>query len=369
MRIAYLSTQVGFYGGEVHVRQLAAGLANRGHDVFCVVRPRSALAARLREAGLDVITLPLLDWYEPVGAARLGRLLRRRAPDIVHTHTPRDHYLAAVATAGGAAVNVGTRHQLRPFGAVWLKRPFLRRLAAMIAVSAAVRDTLLRARAVPPARIVTIPNGIDAGRRPAAPAGWRRARGLDATTPVIGYVGRLSPEKGLEVLLDAARRLCPAGGAQAHWLIVGGDPSPRGGYAARLRRLAEASGMGPRVHFLGYVEDAAAAAADFDIHVVPSRAEPFGLVTLEAMASARAVVATRAGGSPEIVRDGVDGLLVPPDDPAALAAALARLLDDPRLRSWLGNNARRRVRREFDEARMLDRVEALYARVAGGGLP
>jgi glycosyltransferase involved in cell wall biosynthesis len=121
--------------------------------------------------------------------------------------------------------------------------------------------------------------------------------------------------------------------------------------------------LGGSAHFFGWIEDAAAAAADFDLLVVPSRAEPCGLVTLEGMVHGLAIIATAAGGTPELIRDGREGLLVPPGDPAALAARLARLLNDPELRARLGAAAHRRVTGKFPLSRMLDGVEGVYRRV------
>lgn len=377
MRIAFLSTQTGFWGGEQHLLQLARGLAGRGHEVACAVRPGSGLAPRLRAAGLAVSELPLVDWYEPRGALRLGAWLRRGRFAIVHAHCPRDYYLAAAAAAlagasaaAGMAVRcVGTRHLLRPIGAPALKRPFFARLSAMIAVSEAVRRAFLAAGVMGPARVVTVPNGVDTARVVPERNGLRRRAGLGGDVPVIGYVGRLSPEKGVPTLLEAARRLRPVAEGGARVFVVGDDPRPGGAYGAGLRRLAGEPGLAGRVHFFGWVEDAEAAAADFDVQVVCSRAEPFGLATLEGMARGRAVVATAAGGSPEIIRDGVDGLLVPPDDPDALARSLDRLLGDPGLRRRLGEAARRRVAERFSLAAMLDRVEAVYERVLAGRPP
>jgi len=258
---------------------------------------------------------------------------------------------------------------LRPIGAPALKRPFFRRFAAMIAVSRAVQRAFVASAVMDPRRVVTIPNGIDAGRPLPRRDGLRSRAGVGDAAPVVGFVGRLSPEKGVETLLEAVARL-RAHATGAPWLfVVGSEAGGAKGYAAHLARRAAALGIAPRTRFFGWVEDAAAACADFDVHVVPSRAEPFGLSTLEGMAHGHAVLATDAGGTPELVRHGVEGLLVPPGDPRALAAGLARLLDDPRLRARLGERARRRVRESFTLEAMLDAVEELYGRVAAGGLP
>jgi glycosyltransferase involved in cell wall biosynthesis len=358
MRIAYLSTQSGYYGGEVHLAQLAAGMHERGHEVVCLVRPGSGLQVRLAAAGLCVQPLPLVDWFDPRTIYGVRRRLRATGVEILHTHTPRDYYIAAVATVGTPARNVGTRHLLQPLGAARLKRPFLQRFAAMIAVSQAVRDGLLASQVIAPDRVVTIPNGVDTQRPLPARDGLRRAARLDPHTPVIGFVGRLVPEKGVETLLAAVRRL-HAAWPQLRLFVVGDDPGG-GVYAARLRRLARDLGLAGIVQFFGYVEDAARACADFDVQVICSAAEPFGLVTLEAMAHRHPVVVTASGGSREIVRDGVDGFLVPPNDPQALALRLEQLLLDPVLRRRLGENGRARVEETFSSRQMLNRTEDLY---------
>lgn len=362
MRIGLLSSQREFYGGEVHLRDLAVALRERGHRVHTLVRPDSELAARLADDGLAVARLRLVDWFEPLGMAALRRCLSRLRLDVLHTHSPRDYYIAAVATLGLATRNVGTRHQLRPIAWPRLKRPFLRRFAAMIAVSEAVRDGLL-ASGLPAHRLITVPNGIGppdaAGPRPSL----QRELGLPPQTgPVIGSIGRLCPAKGLDCLLQAAARL------QGRWpglqvVLIGGAGGDEA-FARRLRRLAGEHRLA--VHFCGYRDRAARLIAAFDVLAVTSRAEPFGLVTVEALARGVPVVATRSGGSREIVRDGREGLLVPPGDPQALAAALHRLLADHGLRERCARAGPRRVAARFSLARQVARTERVYAQVLAG---
>lgn len=353
----------------MHLLQLARGLAQRGHEVACCVRPGSGLAVRLADTGLDVTTVRLVDWFEPAGTARSAAWLRRRRPDILHTHCPRDHYLAAAITRGLPTRNVGTRHELRPIGAPRFKRPFFRRFAAMIAVSEAVRVAFVASRVMDPERVVTVRNGVDTDRPWPARGGLRRAAGPEDDAPVVGYVGRLAPGKGIDTLIEAMALLRRDGGPRARLFIVGDDPSRGGACGSALRRHAARLGLGGSAHFFGWVEDAAAAGADFDLQVVPSHAEPSGLTTLEGMAHGHAIIATAAGGSPELIRDGREGLLVPPGDPVALAARLARLLGDPELRARLGAAARRRVTVEFPLSRMLDGVEGVYRRVGARRAP
>jgi glycosyltransferase involved in cell wall biosynthesis len=362
MRIGLLSSQRGFYGGEVHLRDLAVGLRERGHRVTCLVRPGSQLAARLPGEGLAVAEVPLVEWCEPVRMTALHRRLRRLQLDILHTHCPRDYFIGAVGTLGLATRNVGTRHQLHPISWAWLKRPFLRRFTAMIAVSEAVRGGLL-ASGVPAHRTVTVPNGIRPPLQTDDGVGLRRELGLpEPAGPVIGCIGRLCRSKGVDGLLRAAALL------QHDWpglqVVLIGGPGGDAAYVRTLHDLAHDQRLA--VHFCGYRDQAERFMTALDVLVVPSRAEPFGLVTVEGMARGVPVIVTDAGGSGEIVRDGREGLLVPPQDPVALAAALRRLLSDHDLRRRCSRAGPQRVAARFTVQHQVAATEQVYKRVLAG---
>lgn len=366
MRIAHLSSMTGFYGGEVCLANLAAGMRDRGHTVSCVVRPESRLREELGLRGINTLPLPLVDWYEPVSVARLRRWLIREDIQILHTHLPRDYFIAAAATLGTEVRNVGSRHQLHRISLPVLKRPFLSRFSAMIGVSGAVSRGLVASDVMDPDRVVTIPNGIALERDPAVAAELRASVNVGPEEPVVGFVGRLSPGKGLEMLLGAASIL------RRRWpdfrLFILGDGPGANGYVRSLKLMSAQLGLAENVHFFGYVDRAAAACAAFDVQVVCSRAEPFGLVTVEAMAQGLPVVATNSGGSPEIVRDGVEGFLVEPGDAETLALRLDCLLDSPGLRGEMGRRGRERVLSRFTADHMLSATEALYMKVLGVAL-
>jgi glycosyltransferase involved in cell wall biosynthesis len=363
MRIAHLSSMTGFYGGEVCLLNLASGMRRRGHSVACVVRPDSRLRRELTARGVEVLPLPLVDWYEPVSVSRLRRWLVRRDIQILHTHLPRDYFIAATATLGTGVLNVGSRHQLHRISLPVLKRPFLSRFSAMIAVSQAVRRGLTASEIMDPERVVTIPNGIEWDGIDLSSIDLRGSAGVGPDVPVVGFVGRLCPGKGVETLLAAAALL------KSRWpdfqLFILGDGPGVNDYVKSLQRLAVRLDLGRQVHFFGYVDNAASACAAFDVQVVSSQAEPFGLVTVEAMAQGLPVAVTNSGGSPEIVRDGVEGFLVPPGDADVLARRLDCLLDSPGLRREMGRRGRERVRRRFTLDHMLDATEALYMKVLG----
>ena len=286
MRIVHLSTMMSYYGGEVHLAQLAAGLRDRGHEVTAVVRPGSVLSRVLPDMGLEICVLSLVDWFDPSSVARLARLLRTLPCDILHTHLPRDYFLAAVATLGTGIVNVGTRHQLRPLSHAFLKRPFLQRFSEFISVSIAVEEGLLQAAVVPPERLSVVHHGLELPPMTfddrATVGRLRLQAGATSCTPLVGFVGRLCPTKGVDTLIRAAGLL------KNRWprlkIVLVGEETSGSGYRSHLQEMIRQLALEDMICFAGYLDGAGKYSQAFDVQVVPSVAEPFGLVTLEAMA-------------------------------------------------------------------------------------
>lgn len=190
-------------------------------------------------------------------------------------------------------------------------------------------------------------------------AGWKRRHGLDRR-PVLVTVGRLSPEKGHHILLQAAQNLVQAG-FDFQLLVVGEGPQ-----RADLERLTERLGLGAQVRFMGQRSDMDMIYAAADLFVLPSFKEGMPNVLLEAMAHGLPMVATRVGGIPEMVRDGREALLVPARDVAALRFALERLLRFPERARELGRNARAGLFPRFSVARRVQRLEQVYRELAQG---
>ena len=211
---------------------------------------------------------------------------------------------------------------------------------------------------VPPDRIARVWNSVEASAVGGATRADLEALGLPAGRPVIACTCRTVPEKGVAVLLRAFDRLVaswPAGRPRPVLLYLGDGPE-----LAAVRALRESLASAADIHLPGYHPGARRLVGAAEVCVVPSVwEEAFGLAVLEAMADGRAVVATRVGGIPEIVEDGVSGVLVPPRDEAALADAMRRLLDDPALAARLGEAARTRARTRFAAGDKLDRLAEL----------
>jgi glycosyltransferase involved in cell wall biosynthesis len=280
--------------------------------------------------GEDLATLPL---------ARLAAR-RHRCPLVVTVHCSVGHTL----TGRGLRTRL-----LRALGGA-VERSALRRADAVVVLTDRTA-AVLAADGVPVDRVSTIPSGFDPSLFAGDPPDVFRGAGR----PRIGYVGRLAPQKCVDRLIEAFGRMR----APASLVVVGDGPD-------RDRVHALAAGH-PRVHLTGFVDHTAVPAvlASLDVLVLPSAYEEMGSVLTEAMASGLPVVASDVGGIPEVVRDGVTGLLVPPGDVDALAAALDRLAADPGLRTRLSAGARARAA-GYAWPRLAARVAAVYARVREG---
>jgi glycosyltransferase involved in cell wall biosynthesis len=307
---------------------------------------------------------PLAPATDARAVVALRRELARFRPDIVHTHMAKAGTLTRTAARTmrhrPALVHTFHGHVLEGYFRPAVQRAFIeveRALARMtdvlVAVSPHVRDDLLELRIGRPEQYRVIPLGfdLDAHRRVDAPSGELRARlGLGPDVPLVGCVGRLVPIKDVPTLL-AAMVAVP----DAHLALVGD-----GELRTELEARVESLGLDGRVHFTGWLHDIPSLMSDLDVVALSSRNEGTPVALIEAGACARAVVATDVGGVRSVVEDGVNGLVVPPADPAALGAAITHLLGDPARRAAMGA-AGRRASARFDQDRLVSDVRVLYA--------
>ena len=375
-------------GTRRHLRDLVHGLLARGIevDVVCAAirdpRMREDMAA-MTAAGARVHELPMVRAITPLKdgwhALRLGAGMLGRGFDIVHTHSSKAGALGrSAALICSNARRVHTPHTYAfsfeggmgqggesagPRGLVMTTERLLGRIThRLIHVSASEREQGQALGVVAPDRARVIPNGIDPARF-AHPSGGDELRAelcIPPDAPVVGTVGLLNDAKGHDLLVAAAARLP----ADVHVLIVG-----HGEREGALRSQAERLGLGARLHLPGWRDNLGAVHAAMTVFALPSRWEGLPYALLEAMAAGLPCVASDVNGSRDILATAAGapacGLLVPREDPAALAAALSRLLGDPALRAALAEAGPRRVAEEFTLERMLDRTVALYHEVIG----
>jgi L-malate glycosyltransferase len=358
MRILQVCSAEAVGGGERHVIDLTRGLAERGHELHLAVRRGSPLPAALADLPVKSHALGLRNAADAASAYRLARLVERHGIDVLHAHVARDYPVCGLAAKLSPVRFFITRHHFHPLKSSALYAWAVSDASALVAVSESVRAELLKAFPKLQDRTVVIPNWVDARRVGSlSRAEAREAFGITRRF-AVAVVGQITPLKRQDLFLRAAARLARE---DAEFVIVGAALDGQGeAYERRLRESARAAGLNVRVRFAGHVPGVAARLAAFDVVAAPSVNEGFSLALVEAMASGCAVIASRAGGMAEIVEDGVTGLLVPPDDEAALAAALQRLLGDEPLRSRLGQAARASALVRFDREKVIDRIERLY---------
>ena len=368
-RVLFLHSSAGRYGADRQLLLLATTLDPERYHPLVVLPFEGPLADDLRGAGIEVLTGPLAvlrrEHLTPLGLSRLARelayqrhslerLVRAQRVDVVHANTSVILGAREGARAAGAryVVHVREIYPHRPVAWPWHRRQLLKADAVMC-VSRATAEPLGGAP-----NVHVVHDGLGVLHEPAAKATSRLALGLSQHAFVTAVLGRISGWKGQAVLARALdEEPLRVRGAVA---LVAGDVWPgQERWEQELRAAGEPAG--DRLRLLGFRDDLATIYGAADVVVVPStQPDPLPNSALEAAAAGCCVVASATGGLPEIIRDGETGVLVPPDDPAALAQALAALADDPERRAALGEAAAADVRERFAPELLAPRVMAIY---------
>lgn len=352
-------------GGQVrYVLNLAGELTRRGHHVTLACRPNSVLAAEGKATGCEVRDrLALRGGLRPrawlADIAFVSEFLRAHRPDILHVSGSQDHWTCAAANRlrGRPAALVRTRHNTYAVGRGVANRLLNRAWTDWhIVVCRLVRDDLAAHPAFDAARLTTIHNGVDAALfrpDPEMRARMRAEFGYAEDDIVVGIVARLALAKGHTYLFDAVQRIADP---RLRVLALGTGP-----LESALREEAQARGIGDRVLFAGFRNDMAACVQAIDIGVQPSvDCDTSSFSLKEQMACEKPVIASDYGGLPEIVDDGVEGLVVAAGDARALEQALRSLLADAAPRARMGKAGRARVLREFTVEVFAERTVAAY---------
>jgi glycosyltransferase involved in cell wall biosynthesis len=357
----HIDTARTWRGGQNQVLLTVLGMRALGHRAMLVAHAEGELRQRARE-GLELIALAPRTEMDLSAAWRLSRLIKQLGPDVVHAHDPHGVAMAALALSMSTQLAkpplVAARRVDFHLKGNALSRWKYRQVDCFICASEAV-SRMLVADGVPAARAVTVHEGIDLGHVDAAPAADLHADlWLPHGSPIVGNVAALVPHKGQRHLIEAAA-IVVTRVPDARFVIAG-----EGELRPVLERQIKEHHLEKHVFLAGFRPDILSVHKGFDIFVMSSVTEGLGTSLLDAMACGKPIVATTAGGMPEVVEDGATGLLVPPRDHQAMAAAIVKLLTSPDLRARMGAAGLARVRARFSVERMVQDTLEIYRRVA-----
>ncbi len=389
-RIAYLIRKTSG-GMQTHICGLLSELDRSEFEPIVLSPAAPELFSSLKDLGIASFEIEIADSVSPKADFRSARIvsdiLRQIRPDIVHVHGNKAAVVGMMAsyirkinfmvtTVHNFPSNLNPSSKYYPI-AKRANKLILNKADRLIAVSSEIRRCLEDQVGINPNKIDVIPNGIDmnewepywtghravdggAGGHKEAGVDIKRTMGLPKDAILLGTVGRLVPFKGQSVLLQSMARVV-ANHPNAYLIIIGDGPL-RGGLEAQASGL----GISDHIKFFGFVEKPGHYMAAFDIFALPSIKEPFGIVILEAMALGLPVVATSGGGVPDIIEDGVSGLLATPGDPESLADAIEKVLLDRSLRETLAKRGFQTVSTNFTVKSMADKTFKVYSDLLAG---
>jgi len=363
----HIDTARTWRGGQNQVLLTVNGLRAIGQRAALVAHPGGELRKRAEE-GLDLIPIAPRSEVDLSAAWRLARVIRRLAPDVIHAHDPHGVAMAGMALSLGAAARwkerrkapalVASRRVDFHLKANSFSRWKYRQVDAFVTASGAIREMLI-GDGVQPDRVVTVHEGIDVDHIDAVTAvNVHEALWLPHHAPLIGNVAALVPHKGQRYLIEAAH-LVVHKIPDARFVILG-----EGELRAHLEHLVREHHLEKHVLLPGFRTDVVGCIKGFDFFVMSSVTEGLGTSLLDAMACRKAIVATRAGGIPEVVDNGQTGLLVEPRDPEQMAEAIVRLVEDQALRTRMADAGYARVRQRFTVERMVAETARVYRRLA-----
>ena len=354
MNIVHTESSLGWGGQEIRILSESQGLIRRGHSITLLCPPEARIYAEAPAWGIPVSALPIAR-KRPAGVRALLDWFKANRPDVVSTHSSTDSWLCALAllVLGRPYPVVRTRHISAPVSTSALSRwLYTRATRRIVTTGERLKAELVERNGFPASRIESVPTGVDPLRfRPGDKAAARSELKLPAEGLLVGIVATLRSWKGHLFLIDAMAEVKNAG------LVIVGDGPMR----AQLEERVERHGMRSRAWFAGNQKDVVPWLQALDVFALPSYAnEGVPQALLQAMLTALPCVTTAAGSIEELAKDGETALVVPQKDAVPLRAAIERLLQDPALRSRLGEAARRHCERNYSYEAMLDKMERIY---------
>ncbi len=361
MRILQINSTKNFGGGERHFVDVCFALKARGHEVFAVTHPESTWREKLFFLEQNVFSVAVRNSLDIFSAVKIARICKEQNIEIVHAHSAKDYFPASLACRLTRKSKFFlTRHVLFPM--FKLQKFALNNVQKAIAVSEPVKENLKET--FPEEKIVVIPNGIyienwtkvnDLARK-----NFLSFHNIPENAKIIATLGELKELKGQREFILAAKILAQEF-PETFFVVVGRDNLLGQPFRRELKRLVKIFGLQERFLFLDWVENTADFFQAVDIFVSPSRTESFGLAILEAMASGKAIVATKTKGALELLQDNFSAKLVPIESPLEIAQAVKLFLLDEKMCRTYGENARKTTIEKFNIESMIDKIEKVYS--------
>jgi D-inositol-3-phosphate glycosyltransferase len=358
-KVALLCFSRSLGGLELSTIRIALSMVKKGVSTVVIVPKSSPLEQRSHDANLQVITIsPRWKYGDLSAALHLARVLKEQQIELVLLMQSSDIHLAAVASMRTPHVKLvfyqqmDSRYNKRDFIHSWLYS----KLSLWISLTQGMKENVLSYTRMPREKVKVVPLGINLEQFDPSHYNKNESRtffGLPLDGHTIGVLGRLDKLKGQHILLHAVPDVVKQH-PNVLFLIAGDETAGEYGYKEYLMKLCRQLAIEPFVKFLPFTEDVPQLMAALDVFVLPSFSETFGLVVVEAMAMERPIIATNAGGVPEIITDGKTGLLIKPHDATEVARAIHRVLSDSALRLSLGHFAREEALKRYDFENCVD---------------
>jgi glycosyltransferase involved in cell wall biosynthesis len=369
LKLLFVIDNIEFGGGERVFAQIINGLMHKPYELFLASNPGKELYQAINRRAVRCLPVDFSNRMNVSSLKSLIRMIKQNGIDIVHAQGGRaEFYARAASRIAGSVRYVSTiAMPVEGYDVSGLRRTiycFLDRFTEkyvdrFIVVSDVLKRQMIEGHGVPAEKVIRIYNGIEtlhydpdrgASDNPRVKADW----GFRSEDRVVGAVGRLVWQKGFEYLIRGIPDILKAH-SETRFLFVGDGP-----LRGPLQDLSASLGMSHRIVFSGFQRDIKDILAAMDVFVIPSLREGFPMVTLEAMAMAKPIIATNIDGITEQISDGLDGFLVPPGDSAALTRAISAVLRDPLLGLKMGRRARLTVESKFPVEKMVAETERVY---------
>ena len=356
LSILQINSSKTWAGGETHLKDLIKGLQKRGHNIFLAVREQ--IAENFKDMNIDLRVLPLKNSIDFYSVYKLTKIIKNNNIDIIHVHNGKDYWLAILAKYFSKKVKVvATRHILKPLGNSLLHKKMFEKIDQFIAVSKQVKDTMVKENSIESKKIEVIYNGMDLSNYNNIDSEYLYSElGIKKEDFVIGSVGTLCNRKNQLLIIDIAKEIELE---NVKFIIVGEDFTEKKLNKDNLLNKIDANGFNNRIILAGYRSDVPELMDFFDLLVVPSKREAFGLVAIESMAAGTPVIANKVDGLKEVIHNN-SGILINDNNIKEYKKSILKLYNNKNIAEKYIENGFERVNNNFSLNKMVNSLEEIY---------